>query len=161
MLSNESWDSVFSNVDLNKSFNVFLNIYLRTFETCFSLKKVKNNMYSNQWITKGIKISCKWKKHLYLMMSATNYLDLKEYYTRYCRLLRKVIRRTKAKYYEGMIMNASNKSKEAWKIIKRENSGELKNKPSYSDLREGNVKVGNQNVAAAFNTFFFFVQLIN
>jgi hypothetical protein len=105
MLSNESWDRVFSNVDVSKSFNVFLNIFLRIFET-FPPKKVNKNMYSNEWITKGIKISCKWKKHLYLMMRATNYPDLKEYYTRYCRLLRKVIRRAKAKYYEGMIMNA-------------------------------------------------------
>jgi hypothetical protein len=54
-------------------------------------------MYSNQWITKGINISCKRKKHLYLMMRATNYTDLKKYYTRYRRLLRKVIRRAKAK----------------------------------------------------------------
>jgi hypothetical protein len=60
------------------------------------------------------------------MVRATNYPDLKEYYIRYCRLLRKVIRRAKAKYYEGMIMNASNKSKEVWKIIMRENSEELK-----------------------------------
>jgi hypothetical protein len=50
-------------------------------------------------------------------------------------------------------MNASNKAKKVWKIIKTENGGELKNKP-YSDLREGNVKVGNQNLATAFNTHF-------
>jgi hypothetical protein len=53
-----------------------------------------------------------------------------------------------------MIMNASNKSKEVWKIINIENGGELKNKHSYSHLREGNVKLGNQNVATAFNTYF-------
>jgi hypothetical protein len=41
-------------------------------------------------------------------------------------LLRKVIRKAKAKYYEGMILNASNESKEVWEIIKRENGGELK-----------------------------------
>jgi hypothetical protein len=58
------------------------------------------------------------------MMRATNCPDLKEYYTRYCILLRKVVRRAKAKCYEGMIVNASNKSKEVWKIIKSENGGE-------------------------------------
>jgi hypothetical protein len=31
---------------------------------------------------------------------------------------------------------------------------ELKYKSSYSDLREGNVKVGNQNVATACNTYY-------
>lgn len=65
-------------------------------------------------------------------MRDSNYPGLKEYYTRYCTLLRKVIRRAKVKYYEGMIMNASNRSKEAWKIIKRENGRESMKKPSYS-----------------------------
>jgi hypothetical protein len=105
---------VFGNVDVNKSFNVFLRI----FENCFPVKKVRKNMYSNQWITKGIQTSCKWKKHLYFMIRVTNYPDLKEYYTSYCRLLRKVIRRAKANYHEGVIINASNKSREVWKIIK-------------------------------------------
>jgi hypothetical protein len=70
-------------------------------------------------------------------------------------LLRKVIRKAKAKYYEGLIMTASNKTKESWKIINRENGKESKKKPSYSDLREGNVTIGNQNVAKAFNAYFF------
>lgn len=132
MLSSESWDSVFSNVDVNKSFNVFFNSFLMIFETYFPAKTVRKNLYSNLWITKGIKISCKRKKYLYLMMRDSNYPGLKEYYTRYCTLLRKVIRRAKVKYYEGMIMNASNRSKEAWKIIKRENGRESMKKPSYS-----------------------------
>jgi hypothetical protein len=71
-------------------------------------------------------------------------------------LLRKVIRRAKAKYYEGLIRSASNKSKEVWKIIKRENGSVLKQKTSYCDLREGNMPLGNQNVAKAFNSFFEF-----
>jgi hypothetical protein len=32
MLSSDSWDSVFSNVDVNKSFNVFFNIFLMIFK---------------------------------------------------------------------------------------------------------------------------------
>jgi hypothetical protein len=54
-----------------------------------------------------------------------------------------------------MITAASNKSKESWKIIKRENGRESKKKPSYSDLREGNVTTGNRDVAMAFNSYFF------
>jgi hypothetical protein len=54
-------------------------------------------------------------------------------------LLRKVIRRAKVTYYEGIIMAASNKSKESWKIIKKENGKESNMKLSYSELRDGNV----------------------
>jgi hypothetical protein len=129
MLSRETWDCVFSNQKVNKSFHLFFNIFLVIFEACFPVKVDKNNVYSNQWITKGIKISCKRKKYLYLMFRSTNHSGLKENYTRYCTLLRKVIRRAKALYYEGIIMVASNQSKESWKIIKRENGRESKRKP--------------------------------
>jgi hypothetical protein len=154
MLSRETWDSVLSSHDVNKSFNLFLSIVLVIFETCFPMKFVRNNAYSNQWITKEIKTSCKVKKYLYLMLRCTNYPGLKEYYTRYCMLLKKFIRKPKALYYEGLILVSSNKSKESWKIIKDESGRELKRKPSHSELRDGNVIIDSQNVPEAFNSFF-------
>jgi hypothetical protein len=39
-LSNESWDNVFSNEDVNEMFNSFLNDYLRIFNSCFPLQTV-------------------------------------------------------------------------------------------------------------------------
>jgi hypothetical protein len=40
-LSNESWDNVFNNDDINEMFNFFLNDYLRIFNSCFPLQTVK------------------------------------------------------------------------------------------------------------------------
>ena len=47
-LSNESWDSVFNNNDVNLMFNSFLNIYLRIFYSSFPLirTKCRNHKYN-------------------------------------------------------------------------------------------------------------------
>jgi hypothetical protein len=63
-LSNESWDGVFNNEDINDMFNSFLNDYLRIFNSSFPLQTVtvRKNSTNNKWITKGIKISCNNKR---------------------------------------------------------------------------------------------------
>ena len=43
-LSYELWDNVFSENDVNTSFNNFLNTYLKLFNSCFPLKKVSVNL---------------------------------------------------------------------------------------------------------------------
>jgi hypothetical protein len=53
------------------------------------------------------------------MCRAPNHPGLKEYYIRDCTLLRKVIRRAKAMFYDEIIKASTNKSKASWKIIKK------------------------------------------
>ena len=72
-LSSEIWDPIFSSEDVNAMFNSFLNTYLRIFYSSFPLKKVKNtNSKNNNWITVGIKTSCRHKRELYLIYRSSN-----------------------------------------------------------------------------------------
>jgi hypothetical protein len=72
-LSCESWDSIFNSEDINAVFNSFRNIYLRIFYSSFPLKKVTNcNNNENNWITLGIKTSCRHKRELYLINKNSN-----------------------------------------------------------------------------------------
>jgi hypothetical protein len=68
-LSSELWQNVFDNVnnDVDSIFNSFLNTYLQIFCSCFPKITVNESTSTKQWITKGIIISCKWKKDLYLL----------------------------------------------------------------------------------------------
>jgi hypothetical protein len=64
-LSYESWDNIFSNndnMDLDSLFNIFLNNYLRIGYTSFPLRKIIERGKSRQWLTTGIKTSCKRKR---------------------------------------------------------------------------------------------------
>jgi len=64
-LSNEAWDSVFNNNDVNLMFNSFLNTYLRIVYSCFPLIRTKSRKHNNNWITLGIKAYANAKENYF------------------------------------------------------------------------------------------------
>ena len=58
-LSWEQWDNIFGNNNVNDMFNNFLNTYLTCYYSSVLKKGIKPNATHHQWITEGIKISCK------------------------------------------------------------------------------------------------------
>ena len=86
-LSCESWDSIVNSEDVNAMLISFLNIYLRIFYSSFPIKKVTNrNNNDNNWITLGIKTSCRHKRELYLVRRNSNDEKLKRHYKAYCKM---------------------------------------------------------------------------
>jgi hypothetical protein len=47
MLICENWDEVQQQKDIYKSFNIFVNTFLRKFETCFPMQNVINKAKNN------------------------------------------------------------------------------------------------------------------
>ena len=117
LLSYETWDDVFSETEVNVTYDNFLNAYLRIFYASFSMVKVKIPQSTKPWITKGIKISCLNKRKLYLDCRNSTNVDLKNHYKRYCQVLCKVITTAKNLYYNNLISQADNKQKVTWNII--------------------------------------------
>jgi hypothetical protein len=69
-LSHKNWDTVSGGKYVNLTFNSFLNSFLRIFHSSFpTIQRVgiKSKVASITWITKGIRISCKHKRELYLL----------------------------------------------------------------------------------------------
>jgi hypothetical protein len=58
---------VFENNDMNSTYNLFLNTYLKVFYSSFPLKKLITKTNGNAWITTGIRTSCRHKRELYLL----------------------------------------------------------------------------------------------
>jgi hypothetical protein len=89
-LSYENWENVFDSDcdnDVNVIFNNFLNTYLRIFYSSFPSPKSLFTDTSKGWLTKGILISCRHKKELYLLSKMSNNIFLKNYYKKYCKIL--------------------------------------------------------------------------
>ena len=153
-LSNESWNSVFDNDDVNLMFNSFLNIYLRIFYSSFPLIRTKNRMNKISWITLGIKTSCKHKRELYLLSRNSNNLALKQYYKTYCKILMNVINEAKRIMYNKRILKSNNKFKTTWNII-NELTGKQR---SANDIQkipiEGTHLTNLQDIAEAFNKYY-------
>jgi hypothetical protein len=59
-LSEETWDNIFDESDVNKMFDNFHNTYLRIFYSCFS-KKNPVKKKENIWMTRGIMVSINHK----------------------------------------------------------------------------------------------------
>ena len=116
-LSWGSWEGVFGGNDVNLMFNNFLNSYLRYYHSSFLGKKRKHQVRKNQWITKGIRVSCNRKKKLFLLYRLINNHRLKIFYKKYCKILSKVILAAKWVHYNRIISNSEKKIKSTWKII--------------------------------------------
>ncbi len=121
MINCESWDTVFNNEDVNTMFNSFLDTYLRIFYSSFPIKIASNtnNNDNKNWITSGIKTSCRHKRELYRTCRISNNLELRRHYQVYCKILSNVIKEAKRIYYDKKIKKSSNKCITTWDIIKK------------------------------------------
>ena len=110
---------VFNTCDLNSSFNEFLNIFLRHFNSSFSLQR-GFKLKSKSWVTTGILVSCKRKRDLYLETKSTNNPVLLKYYKDYSRILNMVIKQAKRITYEKQLRDSKNITKSTWNITNTE-----------------------------------------
>jgi hypothetical protein len=108
-LSYENWEDIFKEDEVNTSFNKFLYIYLRIFNSSFVKKRKNSNTIYKPWLTKGIKISCNRKTELYLKVRESNEIECKLHYKHYCKILSKVVK--EAKNYTTKISSPSQKIK--------------------------------------------------
>jgi hypothetical protein len=65
-LRQETWDIIFSSENVNIMFTVFLDTYLKIFYSSFPFKEIQTASKRNDWITTGIRASCKHKRELYI-----------------------------------------------------------------------------------------------
>jgi len=138
-------------------FNNFLNNYLRYYHSSFIKKERKPQVRTNQWLTKGIRISCNRKKELFLLCRLINNCSLKMYYKKYCKILPKVVLAAKRMHFNKIIQNSENKIKSTWKII-NEDKGKFKDSQNMKFLRINNKTIFNQEaMASTFNNYFLSV----
>ena len=162
LLSVELWEDVFSNNDVNVMFKNFLNMYIRCYNACFlKIYTTNSKLVCCEWLTRGIKISCKWKKELYVLCKIINNYNLKQYYKKYCKILTNVIRKAKNLYYNNIILRSKNKIKTTWKIINSENGKTIQDM-TIPQIKLNDKLIHNQNkIANVFNSYFLSVAEAN
>jgi len=100
LLLEETWETGYQKHDVNSIFNKLLRVYLNIFEASFPIVYF-NKHNDNAWITKGIRISCRKKRSLYLLSRNCNNPEVKRHCKHYCSILRKTIREAK----DSILMN--------------------------------------------------------
>jgi hypothetical protein len=97
LLKSETWESVYKDNDTNNKFNSFLYTFLNIFEASFPITYKSIRKINNDWMTKGIKISCKRKRSLYINSRNSNDPNIKAFYIKYYKILNNVIKEANSK----------------------------------------------------------------
>ena len=114
-LKNESCNDTFLQEDINKSFNPLWSTFYISFGLCFPMQHVTTKLQNNCWLTKEIRVFCKWKKNLYILSRNSNYSIIKAY-IECCSILRKIIWNAKQTHYNCWLVSAGYKSITTWNI---------------------------------------------
>ena len=94
-LKTGSWESAYTDRDPNHMLNSFLCTFLNIFQASFTVK-YRSMKDMNDWITRGIKISCKHQRSLYAFTKNSNDSKAKVNYIKHCKIIRKVIKEAKS-----------------------------------------------------------------
>jgi len=77
---------------INEMYNSFHGIFLRHYEASIPVIYTDYKSNDNVWVTDGIKISCTKKRELYsLHRNNKDNTHLRNYYKKYCNILKRVI----------------------------------------------------------------------
>ena len=117
-VSKINWQPLYSQQE--DKMQLFYKILNPLFDHCFPRKKVKIEKLSKNWITKGIKISSKNKRELYIIYKNFPNQILKAHYNKYSYILKQVVEEAKRKHIDNLIQNSSNIKKSTWTVINKE-----------------------------------------
>jgi hypothetical protein len=108
---------------------------------------------NNEWITKGIKTSCKHKQDLYLNCQSSNNQLMKIHCRKFCKILTEVIKEAKRMHCNKQTLESNNKVKAVWKIVKKETGKYFTEEVTLSIKINDNAIQNLKLVANSFNTY--------
>lgn len=155
-LSTLTFSELYNINNINEAFDCFADIFTTLYYSCFPLKKIKiSNRVNPTWKTKGIKISCKRKRELYLNLCQCRTLNKVIQYNNYKKILKKVLKTSLVISNNAFIKNSKNVTRATWKIIKHTTNKTFKSPHFTNDIIVSNTKIKNPTQKAEkFNEFF-------
>ncbi len=138
VLSDESWDNVYSCADANNAYDMFnskLGVYLNC---CFPLceKTVKNDKTANSWFTNELRVGARKKSKLY-----HDYLKGKVSKECYCKcrnLYNALVRKARYDYYVRLFGSGRANAKQIWRHINDMRGNYVPKNELPSDVNELN-----------------------
>jgi hypothetical protein len=92
LLKDEMWNNtVYKSTCANEMYSRFQGIFLRYYEASFPVFHTNCKSNHNNWVTKGIKISCTKKRELYsLYRNSKDNIQVRNHDKKYCNVLKRV-----------------------------------------------------------------------
>ena len=149
--------------DPNQTYDILESEILKAKDKCLPSKRVRFNKYKhkkNNWITAALIKSIHFRDKLYHKLKITrktdtNYSLYKINYDNYNKLLNRLIKEAKTKYYNDEFMKYQNDIKKSWQTINSILNKDRKNSNFPSYIIIGGKKISNhQEIVNKFNYYF-------
>jgi hypothetical protein len=152
-----NWHNLFvNNNSVNENYNIFLQKINEIHNNCIPIINIKfKNIKRKTWLTKGIRISCKHKRLIKILISQYKNPILEKYYKQYSRHLKNIVISSKKLCNINRIKNSRNINKTIWSIVKEKTNKNSKRSVKNLSLNINNTLVQEPHlVADAFNEYF-------
>ena len=154
VLRGSDWDNIMGDShDSNIYVNNFLEYFYSTFNKCFPIKTklVGTKRLLTPWLTNSLIKSIRLKHYRYKLMKNGQYDKCN--YTIYCKLLTKLIKISKNRYFASVFSDLKTDIKKTWRLLN--NVIGLKSKRTENiDVEVNGVKVESSEVPNKFNQYF-------
>ena len=155
-LSKEEWLEVFSQTDVNKCYNNFMQKLKSLYDKYIPLITVKHNSTAKTkmpWITQGIIRSIHTRNQLYKLSLQKPTLINKQNYKKYRNILTSLIRLSRKEYYSNKLERNKGNINNIWQTI---NELVKKKKNSQADfINKNGIEVKDPSeIARIFNDYF-------
>jgi hypothetical protein len=156
-LNKINFENIFSAAkNVNENYKIFYDTLFDKLNICVPKTNIKiNSIIKKNWLTKGIKLSCKHKRLLKIFISQNKNRTLKTHYKQYEKILKRTVTASKRLQNVKKIKNADNIVKSMWQIVKRETNKNNKNNRNNIVLNIENKETEDpKTIANTFNKYF-------
>ena len=113
----ESWHLVFGANDVNDSYNIFIDIFMKHYNHCCPMKEHKCKKHHKAWITNSLKDACKKKNKLYVAFKKNPTFQNECKYKKYKNKLTNILRTCEETYYSNKLDKVKADNKETWRVL--------------------------------------------
>ena len=154
-LSQIEWANVLNCNDAQEAFSLFHEKYMKLYDECFPVLKIKST-YKNRkpWLTDALKSAIKKKNRLYLKSIKNKTMHNELEYSRYKKILKKLMSRAEKDHYEDIFKKNIHNLKKSWSIIKEIINRKKSTSSNSKFLINGSVVEDNQIICEGFNNFY-------
>ena len=152
----ESWHLVFGANDVNDSYNIFIDIFMKHYNHCCPMKEHKCKKHHKAWITNSLKDACKKKNKLYVAFKKNHTFQNECKYKKYKNKLTNILRTCEETYYSNKLDKVKADNKETWRVLNEilnRKKRSICNQPeNYNDGKH--IYKIPKDIANGFNKYF-------
>ena len=152
----ESWHLVFGANDVNDSYNIFIDIFMKHYNHCCPMKEHKCKKHHKAWITNSLKDACKKKNKLHVAFKKNPTFQNEGKYKKYKNKLTNILRTCEETYYSNKFDKVKADNKETWRVLNEilnRKKRSICNQPeNYNDGKH--IYKIQKDIANGFNKYF-------